>query len=150
MNTNPEVEKFALDQIKSHYERMVKARPYFCDMLYWMGRDKAADDAIMKQRENATKRAREDVCRHLSDCHLTSLNVLDMELKDMWEKMVYAHIEEKEYNRNPGESEEDRHNNEMRLMESWAQVCDSAFESIAVILRIVDVIRNRQTLGRPS
>lgn len=83
MNTNPEVEKFALDQIKSHYERMVKARPYFCDMLYWMGRDKAADNAIMKQRKNATKHAREDVCRHLSDCHLTSLNVLDKEIKEI-------------------------------------------------------------------
>ena len=149
MNTNPEVEKFALDQINSHYERMVKARPYFCDMLYWMGRDKAADNAIMKQRKDATKRARADFRRHLSDCHLTSLNVLDVELKEMWEKMVYAHIVEKECNRNPGESEEDRHNNEMHLMEAWAQVCDSAFESIAVLLRIVDVIRNRQALGRP-
>ena len=70
--------------------------------------------------------------------------------QEMWEKMVYAHIEEKEYNRNPGESEEDRHNNEMHIMEAWAQVCDSAFDSIAVLLRIVDVIRNRQPLGRHS
>lgn len=150
MNTNLEIDPFALEQVKKHYERAVKNSPYFCDMLYWMGRDKAADNAIMKQRKDATKRAREDVCRHLSDCHLTSLNVLDKELKEMWEKMVYAHIEEKEQKRNPGESEEDRHNNEMRLMEAWANVCDSAFESIAVLLRIVDVIRNRQALGRHS
>ena len=150
MNTNPEVEKFALDQIKSHYERMVKRRPYFCDMLYWMGRDEKADKAIMKQRQDATRRAKDDLCRHLSDCHCTSMNVLDRELKEMWEQMVYAHIEERKFNRNSGESEEERHENEMRQMEAWAHVCNSAFECIAVLLRIVDVIRNRQTLGRPS
>ena len=150
MNTNLEIEPFALDQVKKHYERMVKRMPFFCDMLYWTGRDKASDDAIMKTRVDATKRARENFVRHLSDCHLTSLNVLDKEINEMWEKMAHAQIMEKGYNRNPCEGDEERHENEMRLMEEWAQVCDSAFESIAVILRIVDVIRNRQVLGRPS
>ena len=150
MNTNLEIEEFALKEVKSHYERMVKSRPYFCDMLYWMGRDKKSDNEILKKRKEATISARETLASNASRCHCTSLNVLDNELKEMWERMVIAHIDEKELKPNPEDSEEEAHNKYVTQMESWAQVCDKAFDSIAVLLRIVDVIRNRQVLGRPS
>lgn len=150
MNTNTEIEPFALDQVKKHYERAVKNSPYFCDMLYWMGRDAAADNAIAKQRREAAERARVELARHLAVQHCTSLNVLDKEIKEMWQAMVDAHIEERECARKPGESEEERHAQEVGQMEAWARVCDKAFDGIAVLLRIVDVVRNRQVLGRPS
>ena len=150
MNTNPEIDQFAIDEIKKSYERAVKNSPFFCDMLYWMGRDDKSSESIMKQRIDARKRAQSEFARHFSDRHCTSLNVLDLELKLMWEAMVFAHIEEKACQPSHDDKEEDRYMKDVRQMEAWAHVCDKAFDSIAVLLRIVDVIRNRQALGRPS
>jgi len=147
-NTKIEIEPFALDQIGKSYERAVKSSPHFCDMLYWMGRDARADESIARIRRDATDRARRELARHVSSGSCTSLNVLDKELNEMWDEMVYALIQEKRCTPDPEDNEEVRHAKDVSRMEAWARVCDKAFDSIAVLLRIVDVIRGRQALGR--
>jgi len=149
MKTEADIEPFALDKIKSHYWSMVKRSPYFCDMLYWMGRDKKADEEILKKREESSMHARKELARHFSDGRCTSLNVLENELKQMWENMVRSMILEKENAQSSEDGGDEFSKKDEEIMESWARVCDKAFDSIAVLLRIVDVIRNRQTLGRP-
>lgn len=146
-NTNLKLTPQMVEKIRLHYEHAVKKHPYFCDMLYWMGRDAKADAEIAKQREEQLAMSRRTLAEHVRTQHVTSLNVLDCELKELWAGMVDAHIAEKECRQLPDDTEEVAHNKEMAVNEAWAQTCDEAYDCIAVLLRIVDVIHGRQGLG---
>lgn len=147
-NTNLKLTPQMAKKIRLHYEHAVAKHPYFCDLLYWMGRDTKADAEIAKQREEQLVMSRRTLAEHVGTRHVTSLNVLDCELKELWASMVNAHIAEKECRSLPGDTEEIAHRKEMSVNEAWAQTCDEAYDCIAVLLRIVDVIHGRQALGR--
>lgn len=149
-NTNLKLTPQMAEKVRLHYEHAVEKHPYFCDMLYWMGRDAKADAEIVKQRADQLAISRRTLAEHVGTRRVTSLNVLDCELKELWASMVDAHIAEKECKPAEGDTEETAHRKEMAANEAWAQVCDEAYDCIAVLLRIIDVIHGRQTLGRPN
>ena len=146
-NSNLELPKEVQTAVAERYAKVVAERPFFCDMLFWMGRDNKADEKIAKQRMEALVWARRTFADRARTRHLTSLNVLDVVLKDLWMAMVDAHIIQKACSPKDGDDEAARRGKEEQAAKAWDAVCDKTLDGIAVLLRILDVVRNRQTIG---
>lgn len=102
--------------IGKHYHNAVKKHPYFCDGLMPFSYGVEESDGRLRVLRN-------DLKSKIESGRLTMMDVLNCEIEEMLNAIVYCDIE---------------------------NAINEAYDVIAVLLRVIDVLEHRQPLGKPK
>lgn len=111
-----------IEKIREHYEHAKKKHPYFCDRLY-LSQGMSTKEDMLSYLQSKLKRIRQSLAADKECGRLCADLVLNCELVEIEEAICLGNT---------------------------AAAIEECYDAIAVLLRIIDVLEGRQTLGNPA